>query len=57
MHGQVLSARNVRKRHATDLGAFDAPEPERTGCRQARARAPLARRSGCASAGHSGAAG
>ena len=31
MHGQVLSARNVRKRHATDLGAFDAPEPERLG--------------------------
>ena len=50
MHGQVLSARNVRKRHATDLGAFDAPEPERLGV-SARACASLARRSGCAHAG------
>ena len=31
MRGQILSARHVRKRHATNLDAFDAPEPERLG--------------------------
>jgi L-asparaginase len=31
MGGQILSARHVRKRHATDLDAFDAPESERLG--------------------------
>jgi L-asparaginase len=31
MHGQILSARTVEKRHATDIGAFDAPEVERLG--------------------------
>jgi len=31
MHGQILSARDVRKNHATDLAAFDAPEGERLG--------------------------
>ena len=31
MGGQILSARHVRKRHATNVDAFDAPEPERLG--------------------------
>ena len=42
MHGQVLAAREVRKQHATDLGAFDAPEPERAGTVK-RGRVQLAR--------------
>ena len=31
MGGQILSARHVRKRHATNLDAFEAPETERLG--------------------------
>src|SRR3954471_24235390 len=31
MHGQILSARDARKRHATSLDAFDAPASERLG--------------------------
>jgi L-asparaginase len=31
MHGQILSARDVRKRHTTNLDAFDAPASERLG--------------------------
>jgi L-asparaginase len=31
MHGQIHTAREARKRHATDVAAFDAPEGERLG--------------------------
>jgi L-asparaginase len=42
MHGQILPAREVRKRHATDLDAFDAPDSERLGVIR-RGRAHLTR--------------
>ena len=31
MHGQIHGARDARKTHTTDVGAFDAPERERLG--------------------------
>ena len=31
MHGQIHTAREAQKRHATDVAAFDAPEGERLG--------------------------
>jgi L-asparaginase len=45
MGGQILSARHVRKRHATDLDAFDAPESERLGTVK-RGRVHMRMRSG-----------
>jgi L-asparaginase len=45
MGGQILSARQVRKRHATDLDAFDAPESERLGTVK-RGRVQMRMRSG-----------
>jgi L-asparaginase len=50
MHGQILSARQVRKRHATNLDAFDAPESERLGTVK-RGRVQMRMRSGGVSQG------